>query len=307
MTKRGRLLAGVTLEDMEALSNEQDVRITDAGEYKNIPKDSLYSAKQVRTEFNEEKLLELCISLEEQGQIQPIVVSKFDGKGYLIQKGERRWRAAMMSGKITHVQCIVKDKGDILEQIAENLLRDDLTPLELGRGFQEAKELHDLNNKELAEKLGKSPTFISKHLTAIEAPSYIIDAFEKGIIGDVETINTLRGGSVSFGEDAIRGALEAGEPVTRKDARELVNGLGNKARNEHLKKEKEEREKSKGSSQPKPQTKHQKVTSITVKVGERHGLVFASGKHADKLTVLFDDGELESIAPEDAVLVGYRV
>ena len=284
-------------DSLNDMFDESTVRIEESDKVIRIPKDSIYSSEQVRTKFDEEKLLELALSLEENGQIQPIVVSNFDGKGYCIQKGERRWRATMLSDKLTHVECIVKSSstGDIFGQLVENIQREDLDPIELGKAFAQAKEMHGLNNKQLANKLGKSDAFISKHLKASEAPEFIIKAFESGTVTDVESINALRV-AAERNEKEVKSLLASGQPVSRKEALDV-------------------RDEAKGKPAPTPkepkkdksQTKQQKVTSIAVKVGDRQGLVFASGKHADKLTVLFDDGELEQVAPENATLVGYRI
>ncbi|MFH4726025.1 hypothetical protein, partial [Vibrio diabolicus] len=69
----------------------------------------------------------------------------------------------------------------------------------------------------------------------------------------------------------------------------------------------EKAEKTDKTPVSKKPTANQKPTSICVMVNGRHGLVFASGKHSDKLTVLFDDGELEQVPVGEAQLVGYRV
>ncbi|GAJ73372.1 chromosome (plasmid) partitioning protein ParB [Vibrio sp. JCM 18904] len=143
----------IKLSDLDNLLDESAVEIRDAAKVLAIPKDSLYSVEQVREEFNDESLLELCESLEENGQIQPVVVYPFDGKGYKIQEGERRWRAAMLSDKLTHVECIVREKGDIFGQLIENIQREDLTAIELGKAFDQAKKKHNLDNRGLAKRL----------------------------------------------------------------------------------------------------------------------------------------------------------
>ncbi|MFH4790392.1 ParB/RepB/Spo0J family partition protein [Vibrio alginolyticus] len=298
----------IKLSDLDNLLDESAVEIRDAAKVLAIPKDSLYSVEQVREEFNDESLLELCESLEENGQIQPVVVYPFDGKGYKIQEGERRWRAAMLSDKLTHVECIVREKGGIFGQLIENIQREDLTPIELGKAFDQAKKKHNLDNRGLAKRLGKSDGYISKYLNVLKAPDFVLEAFQKGIIGDVESINELRKATIDNSE-RVREALESGEKLTRQDCVKLrTNAFGNEVEVKLSEADKADKvEKTQTTPASKKPTANQKPTSICVMVNGRHGLVFASGKHSDKLTVLFDDGELEQVPVGEAQLVGYRV
>ncbi|EGR3251836.1 ParB/RepB/Spo0J family partition protein [Vibrio parahaemolyticus] len=298
----------IKLSDLDNLLDESAVEIRDAAKVLAIPKDSLYSVEQVREEFNDESLLELCESLEENGQIQPVVVYPFDGKGYKIQEGERRWRATMLSDKLTHVECIVREKGDIFGQLIENIQREDLTPIELGKAFDQAKKKHNLDNRGLAKRLGKSDGYISKYLNVLKAPDFVLEAFQKGIIGDVESINELRKATIDNSE-RVREALESGEKLTRQDCVKLrTNAFGNEVEVKLSEADKADKvEKTQTTPVSKKPTANQKPTSICVMVNGRHGLVFASGKHSDKLTVLFDDGELEQVPVGEAQLVGYRV
>ncbi|EHH3659141.1 ParB/RepB/Spo0J family partition protein [Vibrio parahaemolyticus] len=298
----------IKLSDLDNLLDESAVEIRDAAKVLAIPKDSLYSVEQVREEFNDESLLELCESLEENGQIQPVVVYPFDGKGYKIQEGERRWRATMLSDKLTHVECIVREKGDIFGQLIENIQREDLTPIELGKAFDQAKKKHNLDNRGLAKRLGKSDGYISKYLNVLKAPDFVLEAFQKGIIGDVESINELRKATIDNSE-RVREAVESGEKLTRQDCVKLrTNAFGNEVEIKLSEADKADKvEKTQTTPVSKKPTANQKPTSICVMVNGRHGLVFASGKHSDKLTVLFDDGELEQVPVGEAQLVGYRV
>ncbi len=116
-----------------SLLNDENNGKQVVGEIIAIPKNDLYADdNQVRKHFSPESLEEMRVSLENQDQIQPIVVWPLDSKGYKIQKGERRWRGAMLSDKVTHLQCIIKKTSSTLEQLAENLAAADwverLTP-----------------------------------------------------------------------------------------------------------------------------------------------------------------------------------
>ena len=58
---------------------------------------------QPREYFDEEKLIELSLSIKKHGIIQPVTVRKINDSKYQLISGERRYRASKLSGlrKIT--------------------------------------------------------------------------------------------------------------------------------------------------------------------------------------------------------------
>ncbi len=285
---------------MDDILDESEVKVSDAeGLFLKIPKDSIYSENQVRKNFDPVSIKEMGLSLEVNGQEQPIIVSPLDSKGYCIQKGERRWRGALSNPNVTHLDCIVRKPGDIFGQLTENIQREDLTPIELGEAFKEAKNSYGLNNRELSTRLGKPESYVSKFLGVTRSPQFILDAYTNGIIGDVESINELRK-AAELDIDKTRELLESGKVVTREDAICFKKALSSPSKSDDNNSNSIKGNKTK-------QSPKQEVTSILVQVSSRQGLVFASGKFADKLTILFDDGELEQVDIDDIKLVGYRL
>ena len=59
--------------------------------------DIIRDEDQPRREFSKEAIEALATSIKEHGVLQPIVVTKEDGK-YKIVAGERRWRASKVAG-----------------------------------------------------------------------------------------------------------------------------------------------------------------------------------------------------------------
>lgn len=188
-----------------------------------IPKEDIYSSEQIRKFFDEKYILELSKNMDDIGQIQPIVVTHKDIRGYKIQVGECRWRAANLSNKITHVECLVRDAGTVLAQLSENLHRNDLTPFETGRALELLMEEQGIiENKDLANVVSLSEPRISAFRKAAQCPPYIELAYHNGIIRDVDTVNSLRiAGELS--EVETKKLLES--PVSRKEAKDLVKSL----------------------------------------------------------------------------------
>jgi len=87
--------------------------------------------KQPRKDFDINSLNNLAGSLKKSGVIQPVVVRKV-GSGYQLIVGERRWRAAKLAG-LERIPAVVREVSDVesLElALVENLLREDLNPIE---------------------------------------------------------------------------------------------------------------------------------------------------------------------------------
>lgn len=123
---------------------------------------------QPRKTFNDEAIEELASSIKEYGLIQPIIVAKLED-GYEIIAGERRFRACQKLGmdKITSiVRDYDKESLDIVAVI-ENIQREDLNPMEEALAYRSIMDDYDLTQKELADRLGKSRSYIANSLRLI--------------------------------------------------------------------------------------------------------------------------------------------
>lgn len=130
---------------------------------------------QPRKFFDPVALDELAQTLTSQGVLQPLTVRPIEGEYFEIIAGERRWRAAKIAG-LTHVPCILKnynDKETALIALAENIKRQNLTPLEESEYL--AQKLVDkvLNKAEVARAIGKTRSWVSNSLRLNQAPEQI--------------------------------------------------------------------------------------------------------------------------------------
>lgn len=134
---------------------------------------------QPRKYFDEEKISELVLSVKEHGIIQPIIVKK-DVKGYIIIAGERRYRAAQKA-KLSTIPAIVREFNDQLMMeyaLIENLQREDLTAIEEAEAYQMLMQKLNLTQEKLAEKVGKSRTYIANMMRLLLLPNMVRDAIE---------------------------------------------------------------------------------------------------------------------------------
>ena len=141
-------------------------------ELKQIPIDEIIRDEdQPRKEFTTESLEELASSIKEHGVLNPIIVTRDDGK-YKIVAGERRWRASKLAGLDT-VPAIVRtlDAQNRLEiSIIENAVRDDLNAIELATAYAKLKTQFNMGAKDIAARIGKSEAAVVNTMRLLNLP-----------------------------------------------------------------------------------------------------------------------------------------
>lgn len=133
--------------------------------------DIVRDEEQPRREFDPEALEALAASIREHGVLQPIVVTKEDGK-YKIVAGERRWRASKIAG-LGKIPAIIRtlDSQNRLElSIIENAQREDLNAIELATAYAKLQAQFNLSPKDIAAKVGKSEASISNTMRLLNLP-----------------------------------------------------------------------------------------------------------------------------------------
>jgi ParB family transcriptional regulator, chromosome partitioning protein len=104
-----------------------------AGRLHAIPLEQIRAnPNQPRKRFDKSSLTSLAESIRERGVLQPIIVRPVP-QGFEVVAGERRWRAAALAGKATIPALIddaVDDAGSLELAVIENVVRENLTPIE---------------------------------------------------------------------------------------------------------------------------------------------------------------------------------
>ena len=159
--------------------------------------------EQPRREFTPEAMEALAASIKEHGVLQPIVVTKEEGK-YKIVAGERRWRASKIAG-LDKIPAIVRslDSQNRLElSIIENAQREDLNPIELATAYAKLKNQFNLSDEDIAAKVGKSENTIQNTLRLLNLPEDV----KKTMVKEKLTEGVMRP-LVSRDEETIRKVL----------------------------------------------------------------------------------------------------
>ncbi len=139
---------------------------------------------QPRSEFDDEAIEQLAKSVREKGQLLPIHVRWSSNiNKWVIISGERRWRAARHAGLPT-VHCFFHDEAlspsEVLEQqLVENLLREDLKPVEQAKAFSALMELNGWNGKQIADALYIPASSVSRALALLQLPVRIQEQVDR--------------------------------------------------------------------------------------------------------------------------------
>jgi ParB family chromosome partitioning protein len=199
----GRGLAAI-LPESAAAEEVGDLRELPVGLIKPNP-------KQPRTNFDPEALAGLASSIASSGVVQPLLVRPLHDGSYELIAGERRWRAAQEAG-LEKVPAIVRDPEHaerLQVALIENMVREDLNPVEEARACAAQVDDLGLSKEELARRVGRSRPAVSNLIRLLDLPD--------------ETLALLESGELSEGHG--RALLAAsGNDVRRRLARDAVRG-----------------------------------------------------------------------------------
>lgn len=143
---------------------------------------------QPRTTFDGDRLRELARSILDHGLLQPLIVTRHgttpEGEArYLILAGGRRHAALHLALTIAEdttvrrrlavVPVVIRGTSDAerrVLQLAENLHREALAPLDEARALREIKLLEGLSNAALARRIRKSAGYVDERLRLLRHP-----------------------------------------------------------------------------------------------------------------------------------------
>lgn len=129
---------------------------------------------QPRKGCDQQELADLAESIKSCGIIQPVIVRPAE-KGFQLIAGERRFRAAQMTGLKT-IPALVRQAADeqMLElALVENIHRTNLNPVERARAYQNYIRSFSLTQEQAAERLGQDRSVIANYIRLLELPDEI--------------------------------------------------------------------------------------------------------------------------------------
>ncbi len=132
--------------------------------------DILPNPNQPRKRFDYDELEGLAQSIRANGILQPLIVRELENGKYELVAGERRLRAARLTG-LTKVPCIVSEISETdsaIFAVLENLQRQDLDYFEEAEALAILVSDYHMGQDELCKKLGKAQSTISNKLRLLK-------------------------------------------------------------------------------------------------------------------------------------------
>jgi ParB family transcriptional regulator, chromosome partitioning protein len=176
---------------------------------------------QPRTQFDQEALDALASSIETSGVVQPLLVRPLHDGSYELVAGERRWRAAQQAG-LDKVPAVVRDseQSERLQlALIENMVREDLNPVDEARACAALVEELGLSKEDLARRVGRSRPAVSNLIRLLDLPDELLELLEAGELseGHGRALLTARGNDVRrrLGRDAARHGWSVRETENR--------------------------------------------------------------------------------------------
>ncbi len=194
----------------------------DVGELRELPVSLIKpNPKQPRTRFDAEALAGLADSIASSGVVQPLLVRPLHDGSYELIAGERRWRAAQQAG-LEKVPAIVRDsaQAERLEMaLIENMVREDLNPVEEARACAALVEDLGLSKEDLARRIGRSRPAVSNLIRLLDLPDEALELLESGELseGHGRALLAVAGNDVRrrLARDAARGGWSVRETENR--------------------------------------------------------------------------------------------
>ena len=149
---------------------------------------------QPRKVFHENEIKQLADSINENGQISPIVVRKM-GENFELIVGERRWRATQLLKKDTIDAVIIDadEKTSAVLSIVENVQREDLNSMEEAESLLRLVNEFGMTHDDVSKYISKSRTHVSNLIRLNELSDYGKEQLRMGTInmGHARAVLTL--------------------------------------------------------------------------------------------------------------------
>src|SRR4051794_14989027 len=141
---------------------------------------------QPRANFDAAGLDALAGSIGSVGLLQPLIVRPLDDGRYELVAGERRWRAARKAG-IDRVPAGIRSSPEderLQAALIENMVREDLNPVEEARACAALVDDLGISKEELARRVGRSRAAISNLIRLLDLPDPVLSLLERGELSE---------------------------------------------------------------------------------------------------------------------------
>ncbi len=183
---------------------------------------------QPRRLFDEQALLGLADSIKTRGVIQPVLVRPLSDGRYELVAGERRWRAAQLA-ELASVPAVIRhhdDAASVELALIENMVREDLNPVEEARACLALVEELGLTREEVGLRVGRSRVAVSNLLRILDLPDEALELIETGELSEGHGRALLQAPENAIRRTLARSAAAEGWSVRALEARARAAGDG---------------------------------------------------------------------------------
>jgi ParB family chromosome partitioning protein len=185
---------------------------------------------QPRTHFEKSALDALAGSIATAGLLQPLIVRPVPGGRYELIAGERRWRAAQQAG-LERVPAVVRTSPEderLQQALIENMVREDLNPVEEARACAALVDDLGISKEELARRVGRSRASISNLIRLLDLPDDVQGLLERGELSEGHGRALLQVDDQAKRAKLAKQAADEGWSVREVESRTRGDGAGGK-------------------------------------------------------------------------------
>ncbi len=190
--RAGRSRRKFTVDALFSDTRPQAVGVHDLPDAKEIALDRIEpDPNQPRRHFDEGRMEELTASIRSDGVLQPIVVRyDTDLDRYIIVHGERRYRASTRAGRSTIPALVrnVPESRRLIQQLMENIVRDDLNAVDRARALRVLKDqMNDAPWEAVAAEVGIRRSRLFQLLDTGKLPEATQDHIRAGTLSEKQS------------------------------------------------------------------------------------------------------------------------
>jgi ParB family chromosome partitioning protein len=186
---------------------------------------------QPRRHFDDAALAALADSMSEYGLLWPVLVRSRAGGSYQLIAGERRWRAAQITGLLTipALVCRYNDAISLERELIENMKRENLSRVENARACGTLAVEYGLSYQQIADRVNRSVAGVSNLVSLLKLSEEILASMERGELGMNHALTLLKAKDPEVrGELARKAAKQQwaskkGWPVAVLEARAILS------------------------------------------------------------------------------------
>jgi len=194
----------------------------EAEELRQIPTEMIApNPNQPRQNFDEAGLLALAESIKVRGILQPVLVRPLPGGTYELIAGERRWRAAQLA-ELELLPAVVRhhdDAASLEVALIENMVREDLNPIEEAKACVALTEELGLSREEVGQRVGRSRVAVSNLIRLLDLPDEALESIQAGDLSEGHGRALLTAPDHTDRRRLARAAVEGGWSVRELEQR----------------------------------------------------------------------------------------